>query len=134
MLQVAFYAWIAAARAAGRLHGQRRSDGIRPKRLGGTHACSRAWPSPGEDRGLRSWDEISGGREEETGRTGGVLLLLMDRRPRLNGSAVGEPALALAARGCSGAGGAGRVPEELARLDGDPEPGGYRRSWVRRSA
>ena len=119
LLQVVFHARVAAERA-GRLHHRRRRR--RDRGQAGPAASARVRGRDGlrRGRGPPQLGRDQAGREEGTGRTGRSACRCRRRPPSaLDGVPFGQPALALAAQLQRRAARAG-VPDELARLDGDP--------------
>jgi XTP/dITP diphosphohydrolase len=123
LMQPVFHARIAAERGDGtRFTIDDVADGIAAKLVRRhPHVFGDVTVSGAEDV-KRNWDEIKRREKADLAERAGVPAAGDAAPSALDGVPFGQPALALAAQLQRRAAWAG-VPEELARMDGDPEPG-----------
>ena len=118
LLQVVFHARVAAERADGYTIDDV-ADGIVAKLVRRHPHVFADVTVSGADEVYRNWDEIKRAEKKERAERAGVPAGADGSPSSLDGVPFGQPALALAAQLQRRAARAG-VPDELARLDGDP--------------
>ncbi|MGH3223112.1 MAG: MazG family protein, partial [Streptosporangiaceae bacterium] len=124
LLQVVFHARIAAERGDGTGYTiDDVADGIVAKLVRRHPHVFGDVTVSGADEVKRNWDEIKRQEKADLAERTGVGVAGDAAVSALDGVPFGQPALALAAQLQRRAARAG-VPEDLARLDGDPDPGG----------
>jgi XTP/dITP diphosphohydrolase len=122
LLQVVFHARVAAERADGYTIDDV-ADGIVAKLVRRHPHVFADVTVSGADEVYRNWDEIKREEKRERAERAGVPAAADGPPSALDGVPFGQPALALAAQLQRRAARAG-VPDEVARLDGDPGPVG----------
>ena len=120
LLQVVFHARVAAERADGYTIDDV-ADGIVAKLVRRHPHVFADVTVSGADEVYRNWDEIKRAEKKERAERAGVPADADGPPSALDGVPFGQPALALAAQLQRRAARAG-VPDELARLEDDPEP------------